>query len=115
MMLQPDMVKSHGEFVRNRTSMEKNCIIEGKEKGQNTILNAIRNTVSMMDTSGDRFIEQGDSVIFPRSGFCFHKSFVKRFKGMTFIRAKQKMKHQFTHAQKDDIVHYLKAKGIVKN
>ena len=79
------------------------------------IPNADPNTKSMTDTIGERYIEHGESVSFPKIGFVFHKSFVNRFKGMTLIRAKQKMKRVFTSGQKSEIAHYLKEKKIVRN
>jgi len=58
------------------------------------------------------FIEEGQSVFFPRVGLCFHKSFSDKFKGLTFPQARRKLKKSFTHSQQDHIMHYLKQKGI---
>jgi hypothetical protein len=69
-----------------------------------------------MDTSGDdRFIEDGDNVFFPKAGLCFHKLFVNRFRGTNFISARRLMKKYFSRRQKDEIIHYLKNKGILKS
>lgn len=59
------------------------------------------------------FIEEGDNVIFPKSGMCFHKSFSKKYEGMTFIQVRNILKKHYTHGQQDSIIHYLKRKKIV--
>ncbi len=95
--------------------MTKTHNTEGSVDEQSTIPNADPNTKSMTDTIGERYIEDGESVFFPKIGFCFHKSFANRFKGMSRIRAKQKMKRVFTSGQKSEITHYLKDKNIIRN
>jgi hypothetical protein len=87
---------------------------EENVEGQSMIPNADQNTENMTVTNG-RFYEHGENVIFPKIGFCFHKSFAGRYKGMGYSQAKRKMKGWFTHREKADIVHYLKSKGIIKN
>jgi hypothetical protein len=63
--------------------------------------------------NNERFIEHGNNVMFPKIGFVFHKSFVNRFKGMTFIQARRTMKNWYSHAEKDEIIHYLKKCGVI--
>lgn len=94
--------------------MEKPYTIAGKEEEVNMIPNATPNTENTKDTNGERFVENGDNVIFPKIGFVFHKSFADRYKGMGYSQAKRKMKGWFTHREKDEIVHYLKFKGFIK-
>lgn len=106
---------NHGVSANVLTNSQKNFFIVEKEEDQKMIPNVVPNTESMKDTNGERFREDGDNVIFPKIGFVFHKSFADRFRNMTFIQARRNMKNWFTHGQKDEIVHYLKAKRIVKN
>jgi hypothetical protein len=58
------------------------------------------------------FIEEGESVFFPRVGLCLHKSFSDKFKNLTFPQARRKLQKFFIHSQQDHIMHYLKNKGI---
>ena len=60
------------------------------------------------------FIEEGQSVFFPRVGLCLHKSFSDKFKNLTYPQARRKLRKSFTHSQQDDIMHYLKNKEITK-
>lgn len=60
------------------------------------------------------FIEEGQSVFFPRVGLCLHKSFSDKFKDLTFPQARRKLQKSFTHSQQDHIMHYLKNKEITK-
>ena len=61
-----------------------------------------------------RYIEEGNNVFFPKAGLNFHKLFIKRFVRADIISARTKLKHCFSHSQKDDIIHYLKEKGVIK-
>ena len=106
---------SHGESKNVHIVMINNFNTEGNAEGQNTIPNADPNTKNTMDTIGERYIEYGESVSFPKIGFIFHKSFTNRFKGMCLVRAKQHMKGDFTNGQKSEIAHYLKEKRIIRN
>ena len=60
------------------------------------------------------FIEEGQSVFFPRVGLCFHKSFSDKFKNLTYPQARRNLRKSFTHSQQDHIMHYLKNKDITK-
>lgn len=58
------------------------------------------------------FMEEGDNVFFPKIGLCFHKSFSKKYDGMTYIQVRRILKKYYTHSQQDDIIHYLKKRHI---
>ena len=61
------------------------------------------------------FIEEGQSVFFPKVGLCLHKSFSDKFKNLTFPQARRKLQKSFTHSQQDHIMHYLKNKEITRS
>lgn len=106
---------NHGENVSVPIDSKNNYNIVVNVEERKAILNVDQNTENMTVGTGERFIERGNNVIFPKIGFVFHKSFVNRFRGKCVINSKRIMKHQYTHSEKDEIVHYLKSKGIVKN
>lgn len=60
------------------------------------------------------FIEEGQSVFFPRVGLCLHVSFSNQYKGLTYPQARRILQKSFTRSQQDYIMHYLKNKGITK-
>jgi len=62
----------------------------------------------------ERFYETDKSIVFPKLQFCFHKSFVKTFKGKTIIQARRVLKMYYTRSQQDEIIHYLKIKNIIR-
>ncbi len=66
------------------------------------------------DQDPPRFIEDGNSVIFPKSGVRHHVSFVNTYKGLTIPQARRKMKSLWAgHSLQNDMIHYLKSKHLL--
>jgi hypothetical protein len=59
-------------------------------------------------------IENGNNVIFPQE-FIFYKGFVNTYKGMTVIQARRKLKNYYHRSMQDEIIRYLKQKGVITN
>lgn len=59
-------------------------------------------------------IENGNNVIFPQ-GFVFYKGFINTYRGMTVIQARRKLKFSYHRSMQDEIIRYLKQKGIITN
>lgn len=57
--------------------------------------------------------EIGINVVFSR-GYCFHKDFINSYRGLTTVQARRKLKRSYTRSMQDDIIRYLKSKGIIK-
>lgn len=97
--------------------MRNNCNIGESGEEQSTIPNVLPNITNTTTTFGEseRYVESGNCVIFPKVGLRFHKSFSDRYEGMDIVSAKRKLKPWFTHSQKDEICHYLKNNGIIRN
>lgn len=62
----------------------------------------------------DRFAETESSVYFFKTRGFFHKNFVNFYKGMSLIAAKRKMRKKLGHRQQRESIHYLRAKGFIK-
>jgi hypothetical protein len=62
----------------------------------------------------DRYTETNTSVFFHKTGCVFHRSFAQRYYGLSIVSARQKAKKWHTHAQQDEIIHYLKSKNLIK-
>lgn len=63
----------------------------------------------------ERFIEEGDSIFFPRVGRCVHKDFWKKYEGMTIPEARRKMRTIWnTQSSQDEMIHYLKHKKAIR-
>lgn len=61
-----------------------------------------------------RFIETDVDVYFPKHGRRHHKCFVKPYCGLTIPQARRKMKASwYVHSFQDEVIHYLKQKGIL--
>jgi ASC-1-like (ASCH) protein len=70
--------------------------------------------LSDMRRDDHRFIEEGDSVYFPKNKARHHISFVKTYQGMTIIQARRKMKSLWAgHSLQDEMLHYLRTKKHV--
>lgn len=62
-----------------------------------------------------RFIEEGNSVIFPKVGARHHISFVETYRGLSIPGARRKMKSLWAgHSLQNEMIHYLKSKNILK-
>ena len=61
----------------------------------------------------ERYRHIGDSVLFLKHGFVFHKSFRKTYSGMTIPQARFKMRKRYTHSQQDELIHYLKEQNLL--
>jgi hypothetical protein len=61
----------------------------------------------------ERFKEIGESVFFTKKGMCFHRSFIRRFYGLSIPKARKALK-ALSHSQQDEIIHYLKQKKTIK-
>lgn len=105
---------NHGENVSDPTRKRNKFNIVVNVEEQNKILTATPNIESMTGGSGERFIEDKDNVIFPKIGFVFHKSFAEKYKGMIPPQARRSMKGWFTHREKDEIIHYLIQRKIIR-
>ena len=57
-------------------------------------------------------IENGNNIIFP-NGFVFHRFFIHSYKGLNTIQTRRKLKGYYTHSTQDQIIRYLKEKGII--
>lgn len=57
-------------------------------------------------------LQDGVNVIFP-CGLCFHKSFIKTYKGKSLINTRRFLKKYYTKSQQNQIISYLKGKGII--
>ena len=65
--------------------------------------------------SFERFFEVGDSVFFPKVDRCVHKSFYKKYVGMTIPEARRKMRTIWnTQSHQDEMIHYLKHKRLLR-
>lgn len=62
----------------------------------------------------DRYNETNSSIFFTKAGLCFHRSFERRFYNLTIPEARAKLRRSFSHAQQNEIIHYLKEKKIIK-
>ncbi len=62
----------------------------------------------------ERFIETDIDVYFPKHGRRHHVRFVLPYRGLTIPQARRKMKQAwYSHSFQDDVVHYLKQKGVL--
>lgn len=61
-----------------------------------------------------RFIEDGNSVVFPKYNRRAHVNFQNTYRGMTYSQARRKMRSLWNeHGLQDDMIHYLKEKNII--
>jgi hypothetical protein len=70
-----------------------------------------------METSDDtdpRFIEEGDMIIFPMANCRVYITWKDKFEGMTVPQARRKIKIFQSKRAQDEMIHYLKVKGIIK-
>jgi len=67
-----------------------------------------------MPLIADRYTETNSSIFFERTGCVFHRSFIRKYYGHNVVSARQVAKKWHTHAQQDEIIHYLKEKQIIK-
>lgn len=58
-------------------------------------------------------IEINDLVCFP-CGLIFNKGFVNKYRGLTLINARRKLKVWYTKSQQDQILSFLKKKKVIK-
>ncbi len=54
-----------------------------------------------------RYYLSGNSIVFPRRGFVFHRSFGENYWNYSKISARRKLKQWYTKGQQNDILHYL--------
>ncbi len=70
-----------------------------------------------METSDDtdpRFIEEGDMIIFPMANCRVYITWKDKFEGMTVPQARRKIKRFQSKRAQDEMIHYLKVKGIIR-
>ena len=60
-----------------------------------------------------RYYVVGDSVVFPKHGFVFHRLFAEKYRNYSTINARRKLKKHYTKSQQDDIIHYLKEQKYI--
>ena len=66
------------------------------------------------DSDPPRFIEDGNSVIFPRNNARHHLSFINTYTGLTIPKARRKMKSLWAgRSLQNDMIHYLKSKHLL--
>ena len=70
--------------------------------------------LGVYDNPPPRFIEEGNSVIFPRNKARHHISFVNTYRGMTIPEARRKMRFFQGHSMQNDMIHYLKYRNLLK-
>jgi hypothetical protein len=61
-----------------------------------------------------RYHETQTSVFFTKIKLCFHKSFRKKYQGMTYSQVRRVLRKSFTKAAQDEIIHYLRDKYIIR-
>ncbi len=67
------------------------------------------------DKEPPRFIEEGNSVIFPGNKARHHISFINTYKGLTIPQARRKMKTLWAgRSMQNEMIHYLKSKHLLK-
>jgi hypothetical protein len=62
-----------------------------------------------------RFTEEGSMIIFPMANCRVHVSWKDKFAGLTIPEARRKMKRFQSKRAQNEMIHYLKVKGIIKN
>ena len=70
-----------------------------------------------MNTTNDadpRFIEEGNSIIFPMVNCRVHVSWKDKFEGMTIPQARRKIKRFQSRKAQNEMIHYLKVKNIIR-
>ena len=88
-------------MIDSRTNLDQNTI--DHESKNNTRCNQ------------PRFIEEGDSVIFPKVRARHHISFVETYRGLSIPGARRKMKGLWAgHSLQNEMIHYLKTKNVLK-
>ncbi len=60
----------------------------------------------------ERFEETPTSVIFKRTNKIFHRSFIRTYQMRTIPEIRRKASKFWGNAQQDEIIHYLKEKGL---
>ena len=67
------------------------------------------------DSDPPRFIEEGNSVIFPRNRARHHILFAEKYRGMSIPEARRKMRRLWAgHSLQNDMIHYLRAKNLLR-
>jgi hypothetical protein len=67
------------------------------------------------DHTDPRFIEEGNMIIFPMANCRVYITWKDKFEGMTIPQARRKIKRFQSHRAQNEMIHYLKVKGIIKN
>jgi len=63
----------------------------------------------------ERFIEEGNTVFFPKNNARHHVSFINTYRGMTLMQARRKMKSLWAgHSLQNEMIHYLKYKKALR-
>jgi hypothetical protein len=61
-----------------------------------------------------RFVEEGDTIYFPKNNARHHISFAATYKGMNIPQARRKMKSLWAgHSLQDEMIHYLRTKKLI--
>jgi hypothetical protein len=67
-------------------------------------------------SESQRYIEDGESVHFVKTGSLHHRSFINTYRGMSIPQARRKMKSLWaSRSLQNEMIHYLKEKCHVRS
>ena len=69
----------------------------------------------MTNDTDARFIEEGNMIIFPMANCRVHITWKDKFEGMTIPQARRTIKRFQSRKAQNEMIHYLKVKGIIRN
>jgi hypothetical protein len=71
--------------------------------------------MEIQNDADPRFIEEGNTIIFPMANCRVYITWKDKFEGMTIPQARRTIKRFQSKRAQNEMIHYLKVKGIIRN